>query len=104
MTEPEALAHEVEELEAKSASAARLFDIRLIIGSLFVVYGIIVTATGINPSDEELEKAQDININLWTGLSMLLLGLLFLLWQWLRPVVPPSAEEIAAAMDRPDAH
>ena len=24
-------------------------------------------------------------INLWTGLAMLALGLLFLLWQWLAP-------------------
>ncbi|MQY16742.1 hypothetical protein SRB5_69440 [Streptomyces sp. RB5] len=104
LTETEALAQEVEELEAKSASAARLFDIRRIIGALFVVYGIIVTAMGIAPSDSELEKAQGVNINLWTGLAMLALGILFLLWMYLRPVEPPSAEEIAEAMDRPDVH
>ncbi|MFC7220445.1 hypothetical protein ACFQLX_20095 [Streptomyces polyrhachis] len=99
-----ALAHEIEELEAQSASAARLFDIRRIIGALFVVYGIIVTAMGIDPTDAELAKAQDVNINLWTGLAMLALGAVFLLWQWLRPVVPPTAQELAAAAERPDAH
>lgn len=34
---------EVSELERTSATAARLFDIRRIIGGLFVVYGVIVT-------------------------------------------------------------
>ncbi|MFJ1577536.1 hypothetical protein [Streptomyces sp. NPDC088182] len=82
--------NDVEELEAKSATAARLFDIRRIIGGLFVVYGIIVTIAGITASDADLKKAQDININLWTGLGMLALGLFFLIWLKLRPTVPPT--------------
>ncbi|GAA1349256.1 hypothetical protein [Streptomyces beijiangensis] len=81
---------EVSALEAKSATAARLFDIRRIIGGLFVVYGIIVTIAGIMASDADLKKAQGININLWTGLAMLALGLFFLIWLKLRPVVPPT--------------
>jgi hypothetical protein len=80
---------EVSELEERSATAARLFDIRRIIGGLFVVYGIIVTIAGITASDADLKKAQDININLWTGIGMLLLGLFFLLWLKLRPTAPP---------------
>ncbi|MEU8959695.1 hypothetical protein AB0C93_36025 [Streptomyces sp. NPDC048518] len=82
----------VSDLEAKSATAARLFDIRRIIGGLFVVYGIIVTIAGITASDADLKKAEDININLWTGLAMLALGLFFLVWLWLRPMVVPAAE------------
>ncbi|MFF5565891.1 hypothetical protein ACFY7Z_04930 [Streptomyces sp. NPDC012623] len=81
---------DVEELEAKSATAARLFDIRRIIGGLFVVYGVIVTIAGITVSDADLEKAQGININLWTGLGMLALGLFFLVWLKLRPTAPPT--------------
>ncbi|MBW8820493.1 MAG: hypothetical protein JF598_20305, partial [Streptomyces sp.] len=42
---------EVTELQSKSATAARIFDLRRIIGGLFVLYGIIVTIAGINPSD-----------------------------------------------------
>ncbi|MFC8124554.1 hypothetical protein [Streptomyces sp. NPDC057302] len=84
------LRREVSELESKSATAARLFDIRRIIGGLFVVYGIIVTIAGISPSDADMKKAQDININLWTGLAMLALGLFFLGWLWLRPTVAPT--------------
>ncbi|MFC0600282.1 hypothetical protein [Streptomyces palmae] len=85
---------QVEELERESATAARLFDIRLVIGGLFAIYGVIMTIAGIGASDADLEKAQDININLWTGIGMLALGLFFLAWVRLRPVVPaPSTEE-----------
>ncbi|MGH4029809.1 hypothetical protein ACQB60_12820 [Actinomycetota bacterium Odt1-20B] len=84
------LQQEVSELEAKSATAARLFDIRRIIGGLFVVYGVIVTIAGITASDADLKKAEDININLWTGLAMLALGLFFLVWLKLRPIAPPA--------------
>ncbi|MET7933858.1 hypothetical protein [Streptomyces sp. NPDC005322] len=86
--------HRVEELEQKSATAAQLFDVRRIIGGLFVIYGILVTIAGITASDADLKKAQNININLWTGLCMLALGLLFLLWMKLRPLAAPrSADE-----------
>ncbi|MFC8595647.1 hypothetical protein [Streptomyces atroolivaceus] len=81
---------EVSELERKSATAARLFDIRRIIGGLFVVYGVIVTIAGINPSDADLEKAEGVHINLWTGLAMLALGLFFLIWMKLRPAQVPD--------------
>ncbi|MFF5984554.1 hypothetical protein ACFY78_37490 [Streptomyces olindensis] len=83
---------EVTELQGKSATAARLFDIRRIIGGLFVVYGVIVTIAGFTASDADLDKAEGVNINLWTGLGMLALGLFFLAWLKLRPVAPPPPE------------
>ncbi|WP_097869736.1 hypothetical protein [Streptomyces sp. rh34] len=84
---------EVSELERKSATAARLFDIRRIIGGLFVVYGVIVTIAGISPSEADLKKAEGVHINLWTGLAMLALGLFFLIWMKLRPAEAPTAPE-----------
>ncbi|WP_121747497.1 hypothetical protein [Streptomyces sp. E2N166] len=81
---------EVSELETKSVTAARLFDIRRIIGGLFVVYGVIVTIAGLVASDDEIDKAQGVNINLWTGLGMLVLGLFFLAWLKVRPTAPPT--------------
>ncbi|GHH87399.1 hypothetical protein [Streptomyces capitiformicae] len=90
---------EVTELEGKSATAARLFDIRRIIGGLFVVYGIIITLTGLTASDAEIDKAEGVNINLWTGLGMLGLGVFFLAWLWLRPVAPPVDVERLAEED-----
>ncbi|MCK7626223.1 hypothetical protein MUU72_24480 [Streptomyces sp. RS10V-4] len=76
---------EVSELERQSATAARLFDIRRIIGGLFTLYGVIVTVAGLTASDADLRKAQGVNINLWTGLGMLALGVFFLAWLALRP-------------------
>ncbi|WP_371656101.1 MULTISPECIES: hypothetical protein [unclassified Streptomyces] len=87
------LQREVSELEKKSATAARLFDIRRIIGSLFTLYGVIVTIAGLTASDADLKKAEGVNINLWTGLGMLALGLFFLVWLWLRPLSPPTPED-----------
>jgi hypothetical protein len=95
--------HRVEELEGKSATAARLFDVRRIIGGLFVIYGTIITIAGITASDADLKKAQNININLWTGICMIVLGALFLLWMRLKPVTPPrpAPEPDAGPGDQP---
>ncbi|MGV9594913.1 hypothetical protein [Streptomyces tendae] len=84
------LQDEVSELETKSVTAARLFDIRRIIGGLFVIYGVIVTIAGFAASDDDIDKAQGVNINLWTGIGMLVLGLFFLVWLKLRPTAPPT--------------
>jgi hypothetical protein len=92
-----------EELEKRSA-AARLFDVRRVIGLLFVVYGLIVGLLGIFDSASEIDKAQGVRINLWMGLAMLALGGFFLLWQKLRPTRPPTPEELAEAEDRPPSH
>ncbi|MFJ6984959.1 MULTISPECIES: hypothetical protein [unclassified Streptomyces] len=83
------LQKEVTDLEQKSATAARIFDLRRIIGGLFVVYGVIVTIAGLTDDDAAIDKAQGVNINLWTGLGMLLLGVFFLAWLKLRPTPPP---------------
>ncbi|MDC0767845.1 hypothetical protein [Streptomyces sp. HD] len=85
---------EVTELEGRSTTAARLFDIRRIIGGLFVLYGVIVTITGLTDDDAAIEKAEGVNINLWTGLGMLLLGVFFLAWLKLRPTAPPPPEAV----------
>ncbi|MEU2717531.1 hypothetical protein [Streptomyces sp. NPDC007205] len=84
---------EVTELEGKSATAARIFDLRRIIGGLFVLYGVIVTIVGVTDSRSAIDKAQGVNINLWTGIGMLLLGLFFLAWLKLRPTPPPLPPE-----------
>ncbi|WP_367322556.1 hypothetical protein [Streptomyces sp. HUAS ZL42] len=89
----ENLQREITELETKSTTAARLFDIRRIIGGLFVLYGVIVTITGLTDDDAAIDKAQGVNINLWTGLGMLLLGIFFLAWLKLRPTAPPPPED-----------
>src|ERR1700754_5076381 len=76
--------------EERRSAAARLFDVRRVIGGLFVVYGLIVGIAGLFDGSAALDKAQGVRINLWAGLAMLLLGLLFLLWQWVSPAEAPE--------------
>ena len=86
--------------DAPKSAASKLFDIRLLIGGLFTVYGLMLTVAGLFTSDADLKKASNININLWLGLGMLVLGLLFLLWHRLNPLrIEPHAVE-PRAQDR----
>jgi hypothetical protein len=70
----------------RAAKAARLFDIRRLIGGLFLIYGVILVVLGLGESDASVAKSADININLWSGLGMLVLALLFIAWALLRPL------------------
>ncbi|OLB77683.1 MAG: hypothetical protein AUI14_15510 [Actinobacteria bacterium 13_2_20CM_2_71_6] len=74
-------------------SQARLFDVRRVIGGLFVVYGLIVGGIGLFDSKAQIDKAQGVNINLWAGLCMLALGAFFLIWQWVRPAHPTGGND-----------
>src|SRR4051812_50084082 len=73
---------------ATAAKAANRFDIRRIIGGLFLVYGVILTVVGIVGSDAVKNKAAGINVNLWTGLAMLVVGAMMGAWGLMRPTVP----------------
>jgi hypothetical protein len=66
--------------------AANLFDLRRIIGGLFVVYGLLLAILGLFDSQEEIDKAAGVNINLWAGVGMLVFGLLMILWALTRPL------------------
>ncbi|MBM2621523.1 hypothetical protein JIG36_39065 [Actinoplanes sp. LDG1-06] len=90
--------------EKKLSAAARLFDVRRVIGGLFVVYGVIVTLIGLFDSQAEIDKAEGVRINLWMGLGMLVLGLLFLLWLRLNPPKTPDPSDLDTDDDRPPAH
>ena len=85
-----------------TSAAAKLFDLRLMIGGLFTLYGVALTIYGFFTTQAEIDKAAGININLWLGLGMLVLGLLFLLWRRLDPVV--HVEPNPTDQDRPATH
>jgi hypothetical protein len=72
----------------RAARIANRFDIRRIIGGVFLVYGVTLTIVGIVGSDEVKNKAAGINVNLWTGLAMLVVGGLMIFWALARPVMP----------------
>ncbi len=83
---------ESDEDEAQAARAANKFDIRRLIGGLFCLYSLILIALGLFGSHEIKNKAAGINIDLWTGLGMLVFGLLMIYWALSRPVVPEPPE------------
>ncbi|HEX6676848.1 MAG TPA: hypothetical protein VF486_17695, partial [Actinomycetes bacterium] len=49
--------------QGRAAQAARLFDLRRVIGGLLAVYGALLTAMGLFASAATKTKAADININ-----------------------------------------
>ena len=83
-------AQEVGAVEEAQSAAGNLFDLRLMIGGLFVFYGLVLIIAGLVASSAELHKAADININLWMGIGMLVLGALFLLWWRAAPLARPE--------------
>ena len=72
--------------EAEGSAKRSLFDLRTIIGGLFLVYGVYLTIRGIIDSQAAIDKAAGVRINLWTGLSALVMGGGFVLWAMLRPL------------------
>src|SRR5919199_934746 len=78
---------------ADAERAANLFDLRRIIGALFVLYGIVLTIVGIADSSAEVAKAAGVRINLWAGVGMLVLGIFFLIWGFTRPLGQQLREE-----------
>ncbi|HKQ02884.1 MAG TPA: hypothetical protein VJ735_21395 [Actinomycetes bacterium] len=93
---------ETEEAEARDRATgmASLFDLRMVIGGLLALYGVILTIMGLFASDETKAKAAGININLWAGLVILAGGAIFLAWARLRPL--RAADLRDTDTDRPD--
>lgn len=81
-----------DEDEAQAARAANRFDVRRLIGALFCLYAVILLALGIFGSHTIKHKADGINIDLWTGLGMLVFGVLMIVWALARPVMPEPPE------------
>jgi hypothetical protein len=81
----------------KDERAANLFDLRRIIGGLFVLYGIVLTIVGLTDSQAEIQKAAGLRINLIAGLGMLALGAIFLIWAFTRPLGKQLREEEQAS-------
>jgi hypothetical protein len=85
---------------SRSPHSAGAFDIRVFIGALLGLYGVILTLTGIfGTTDADREQAGGVNVNLWTGVALLVTAALFVLWARLRPVVVPDQPEDRSEAD-----
>jgi hypothetical protein len=78
--------------EVAAARAANRFDIRRIIGGLFALYGVILLVTGIVGDHHVKTKAAGINIDLWSGIAMVVFAVLMIAWALMRPVAPEPDE------------
>jgi type VI protein secretion system component VasK len=89
--------------QPSESAASKLFDLRVLIGGLFTLYGVVLIIAGIFANPAEIQKAAQININLWLGIGMLVVGLLFLLWWRLKPLQLPAkpAQDTESNADTP---
>lgn len=86
--------------QAHLLTLAKLFDLRTFIGALFCIFGVAVTIAGLMASDEAIAKASDLNVSLWSGLAMLVVGIGFIGWMLAKPPVLPAKD---TSMERPNA-
>jgi len=54
------------------------FDLRIPVGLMFTIFGLILTATGMFGSAALTQQSLGINMNLWWGLLLLLFGVAML--------------------------
>jgi hypothetical protein len=81
---------------------AGLFDIRIFIGALLGVYGVILLLTGLfGTNSRQLSKADHIHINVWAGIMLIVACGVFVAWARLRPVVVPPHREQPDQADPP---
>jgi hypothetical protein len=80
--------------QSKTERAANLFDLRRIIGGLFVVWGVLLVILGLAGMGD-VDNAE--NINLFAGLGMLAFGIGMLLWAFTRPLSEELAESEQAS-------
>ncbi len=95
MSRPEDQAQEHQLTDEEEEHAARLanrFDVRRIIGGLFLVYGVVLVVLGIVGSHTVKTKASGIDIDLWAGIGMLVLAVVMIAWALLAPVRPEPPE------------
>ena len=69
---------------------AGLFDIRTIIALLLGIYGVILLVTSFFTSDQQLAKADGVDVNLWAGIGLVVASVVFAGWARLRPIVVPD--------------
>lgn len=78
-------------MSPRTTHTAGALDIRAIIAYLIGTYGVILTAWGLfSFSDADSAKADGWNVNLWTGLGMLVFAAAFLIWNRLNPTAVPD--------------
>jgi len=70
------------------------FDIRNFIGALIGLYGLVLTGLGLfGFTAEESARTGGVNANLWAGVVMIAVAILFMLWARLEPLTVKVEED-----------
>jgi hypothetical protein len=73
---------------------AGVFDVRILIGTLLGIYGVALTIYGLAfTSEADLAKVNGENLNLWTGITLIIGSAIFMIWARVRPVLVPLEPE-----------
>ena len=71
--------------ERRVRRLAILFDLRMFIGSLFLIFGVIVTVDGVGATEADIARSVGLHLGLWTGAAMVVIALVFIVWTLLSP-------------------
>jgi hypothetical protein len=83
---------------------AGAFDVRNVIAGLIGLYGIVLVVLGIvGNSAADQAKTGGWNANLWSGIVMIAVALVFAVWTRLRPVVVEAPAAATAGDPQPEA-
>ena len=85
---------DIADFKNEGDASSGLFDLRYLIGGLFTAYGIVLIVASFFVSNA---KAGGIDIDLWLGIGMLILGVCFLAWARARPLHLEGTSALAAA-------
>ena len=92
--------------DAGKASATKhtagAYDVRTVIAGLIGLYGIVLTIMGlVSDNADDQAKTGGWNANLWSGIVMIAVALVFAIWLKVRPVVvDPAALDDPEDVDR----
>jgi len=88
--------------ESGRKHTAGAYDVRIFIAGLIGFYGIVLVLMGLfADTASDKDKTGDVNANLWSGLVMVAVAIVFAVWTRLRPVIvdEKAVEEARAAED-----
>jgi len=78
-------------------SAGMRLDVRIPVGGLFTILGLIIAGFGLVSDKAIYSRSQGININLWWGLVMLVFGGIMLFFAWRSVAVAKTQPKAANA-------
>lgn len=77
---------------APQKHSAGAFDIRNVIGALMGIYGVVllISAFLLDPGTNFAGVEKNGSYNIWTGIALIIVALIFMAWAKARPIIVPD--------------